>query len=125
MDKNITISLKQLQSDGKWSEDEAGLVVLAQAGTLTSDALDISHTRGEIQIQVEHTKAGAPTITGEILESVDGITFVENGTGFGDAIAKDVPTLFYHDAKANRHIKIKITEDNTAPTDVTLSLGIR
>lgn len=124
MDKNIMVSFQQLQSDGKWAEG-AATVALAQAGTLTSEVLDISHTLGILQIQVEHTKAGSPTITGEILESVDGVTFVENGTGFGDAIAKDVPTLYTHDAKANRFVKIKITEDNVAATDVVLSVAVR
>ena len=124
MDKNIILGFRQLQSDGSWAET-AGTVSLAKAGTLTSDAIDISQTQGIIQIQVEHASDGAATLTGEILESVDGVTYVENGTGFGDTIAKDTPTLYTHDAKANRYIKIKITEDDVAATVVTLSLATR
>ena len=124
MDKNIYLTLQCLQSDGSWAET-AGTVSLAQDGTLTSDAIDISQTLGIVQIQVSHASDGAATITGEILESVDGVTFVENATGFGDTIAKDTPTIYSHDAKANRFIKIKITEDDVAATVVTLSLTVR
>ena len=124
MDKNIILGFRQLQSDGSWKET-AGTVSLAKDGTLTSDAIDISQTQGIIQIQVEHASDGAATITGEVLESVDGVTYVENGTGFGDTIAKATCTLYTHDAKANRFIKIKITEDDVAATVVTLSLATR
>ena len=54
-----------------------------------------------------------------------GVTYVENATGFGDTIAKATPTLYTHDAKANRFFKIKITEDDVAITVVTLSVAIR
>lgn len=124
MDKNIYLGLHCLQSDGSWA-DTAGTVTLLQDGTLTSNAIDISQTLGIVQIQVSHASDGAATITGEILESVDGVTFVENGTGFGDTIAKATPTIYSHDAKANRFIKIKITEDDVADTVVTLSLTVR
>jgi hypothetical protein len=124
MDKNIILGFRQLQSAGSWAET-AATVSLAKAGTLTSNAIDISQTQGIIQIQAYHASDGAATITGEILESVDGVTYVQNGTGFGDAIAKATPTLYTHDAKANRFIKIKITEDNVAATVVTLSLATR
>jgi len=124
MNKNIILTFRQLQSDGSWAED-AATVSLAKDGTLTSDAVDISHTSGIIQIQISHASDGAATVTGEILESVDGVTFVENATGFGDTIAKATPTIYCHDAKANRFIKIKITEDDVAATVVTLSLAIR
>ena len=124
MDKNILVTFRQLQSDGSWKED-AATVSLLQDGTLTSDAIDLSHTGGIVQIQISHASDGAATVTGEIEESVDGVTFVENATGFGDAIAKATPTIYSHDAKANRFIKIKITEDDTAATVVTLSVAIR
>jgi len=124
MNKNINLTLFQLQSDGSWSE-AAGTLSLAKDGTDTSDAIDISQCEGIVNIQVSHTGTGSPTITGEILESVDGITFVENATGFGDSIAKDTPTIYSHDAKANRFIKIKVTEDDVAATVVTLSLTVR
>ena len=124
MDKNIQLTFFQLQSDGSWAE-AAATVTLAKDGTLTSDAIDIGQTSGIIQIQVSHASDGAATITGEVLESVDGVTYVENATGFGDTIAKATPTLYTHDAKANRFFKIKITEDDVAITVVTLSLAIR
>ena len=123
MNKNINLTLFRLQSDGSWAEGVA-TVSLTLNEVVTSDALDISQCDGIVQIQISHTGTGAPTITGEILESVDGITFVENATGFGDAIAKDVPTIYSHDAKANRFIKIEIT-DATIATVVTLSLTVR
>ncbi len=125
MNKNINLTLFRLQSDGSWAEGVATLALL-QAGTKTSEAIDISQCEGIVQIQVEHaSSAGAATITGKILESVDGLTFVENGTGFCATLAKDTPTIYSHDAKANRFIQIKVTEDNTKPTDVTLSLTVR
>lgn len=124
MNKNINLSLFRLQSDGSWAEG-AAILSLAKNGTKTSDAIDISQCEGIVQIQVSHASDGAATITGEILESVDGVTFVENATGFGDTIAKDTPTIYSHDAKANRFIKIKVTEDDVAATVVTLSCTVR
>ena len=124
MNKNIILGFFRLQSAGSWAEDVA-TVSLDNAGTLTSNAIDISQTSGIIQIQISHASDAAATVTGEILESVDGVTFIENATGFGDTIAKDTPTIYKHDAKANRFIKIKITEDGGAATVVTLSLAIR
>ena len=125
MNKNINLTLFNLQSDGSWLVETAGTVSLAKAGTLTSDAIDISQCEGIVNIQVSHASDGAATITGEILESVDGETFVQNATGFGDNIAKDTPTIYSHDAKANRFIKVKITEDNVAATVVSLCLTVR
>ena len=124
MHKNIILGFFQLQSDGSWA-GAAATLSLAKAGTKTSDAIDISQTNGIIQIQVEHASDGAATITGEILESVDGVTYVENGTGFGDTIAKDTCTLYTHDAKANRFIKLKVTEADVAATVVTLSIATK
>ena len=124
MDTNITLSFFRLQSDGSWGED-AATVSLDRDGTLTSDPIHMEKTTGIIQIRVVHASGGAATITGEVLESVDGVTYVENGTGFGDSIAKATTTLYTHDAKANRFIKIKITEDNAAATVVTLSIAVR
>jgi hypothetical protein len=124
MNKNIYKQLFRLQSDGSWG-DAAATLSLLQAGTKTSDAIDISQCEGIVQIQVSHASDGAATITGEILESVDGVEFVENATGFGDTIAKATPTIYSHDAKANRFIKIKVTEDNVAATVVTLSLTVK
>ena len=124
MDKNILLTFRQLQSvvtRFQLGNCKARII----DGTLTSNAIDISQTSGIIQIQISHASAGAATVTGEILESVDGVTFVENGTGFGDTIAKATPTIYSHDAKANRFIKIKITEDDVAATVVTLSVAIR
>ena len=124
MNKNIYKQLFRLQSDGSWGDGVATLS-LAQDGTKTSDAIDISQCEGIVQIQVSHASDGAATITGEILESVDGVEFIENATGFGDTIAKDTPTIYCHDAKANRFIKIKVTEDDVAATVVTLSLTVK
>lgn len=54
-----------------------------------------------------------------------GIRISANLVTPASTIAKDTPTIYSHDAKANRFIKIKITEDNVAATVVTLSLTVR
>ena len=128
MDKNINLSFFRLQTDGEsWANEVETVptVSLAKAGTTTTDPIALDTTTGIIQIQVSHASEGAATITGEILESVDGISYVQNGTGFGDTIAKATTTLYTHDAKANRFVKLKITEDNVAATVVTLSVAVR
>jgi hypothetical protein len=124
MDKNIILGFRQLQSLGSWAET-AATVSLAKAGTLTSNAIDISQTQGIIQIQAYHASDGAATLLVEILESVDGITFVLNASEAVAALAKTTTALYNFDAKANRFIKIKITENNIAATVVTLSLATR
>lgn len=98
---------------------------LAKGASLTSTAIDISQTSGIIQLQALHASDGAATLLVDILESVDGVTFVTNATEIIAALAKATTALYSHDAKANRFIKIKITENDIAATVVTLSVAIR
>ena len=124
MDKNIILGFRQLQSDGSWAET-AGTLSLLQAGTKDSDAIDISQTQGIIQIQAYHASGGAATLLIEVLESVDGVTYVVNASEVVAALAKATTALYNFDAKANRFIKIRVTENNIAATVVTLSLATR
>lgn len=124
MDKNILLGLFHLQSDGSWG-NEAGTVSLDKAGTLTSNAIDMSQTSGIIRVQAKHTDTGAPTLTIEVSESVDGETFVTNGTPLVSGLAKDTTALYDFDAKASQKIKIIVTEDDVATTEVTLSISTR
>lgn len=124
MQNNVMLGFFQLQSDGSWGED-AATVSVDKDGEVTSDPIHLDNSGGIVTIQVSHTGTGSPTITGEIFESVDGVTYVLNATGFGDAIAKDTPTIHTHDAKANRRIKIFFAEDDVIATVVTLSVSVR
>ena len=124
MDKNIQLGLFHLQSDGSWA-DEAGTVSLAKDGTLTSNAIDMGQTSGIVRVQAKHTGTGAPTITIEVSESVDGETYVTNATPLVSNLAKDTTALYDFDAKASQKIKIIVTEDDVAATAVTLSISTR
>lgn len=124
MDKNIQLGFFQLQSDGSWAEG-AATVSLDKAGTLTSNVIDISQTSGIMQIQASHASSGAATLKIEVEESVDGVTFVTNGSAVVAALAKATAALYNFDAKANRFVKITITENDVAATVVTLSVAIR
>lgn len=124
MDKNILLGLFHLQSDGSWA-DEAGTVSLDKAGTLTSNAIDMSQTSGNFRVQAKHTGTGAPTLKIEVAESVDGLTYVTNGTPLVADLAKDTPALYDFDAKASQKIKIIVTENDVAATEVTLSISTR
>jgi len=125
MQKDIMLSFFRLQSDGETWGEAVATVDMAKDAQVVTDPIHMEHTGGIIQIQVFHNETGSPTITGEILESVDGVTYVENGTGFGDTIAKNTTVLYTHDAKANRFVKLQIDEDNVAATVLTLSIAVR
>lgn len=128
MDKNINLSFFRLQADGSWADEAEGTpptVSLAKDGTMTTNAIALDTTTGIIQIQVKHASAGSATLTGTIFESVDGIDYLVNGTGFCTTLAKATTLLYTHDAKANRFIKLFFEEDNVAATEVTLSVAVR
>lgn len=124
MDKNIQLGLFHLQSDGSWG-NEAGTVSLDKDGTLTSNAIDMGQTSGNVRVQAKHASDGAATLTIEVSESVDGVTYVTNATPLVSNLAKDTPALYDFDAKASQKIKIIVTENNVAATVVTLSISTR
>jgi len=124
MNKDINLALFNLQDDGSWTED-ANTIALLKAADLTSEAIDICQTEGEVGVQAFHASDGAATLLVEILESVDGVTFVLNSTELVAALAPATPAVYLHDAKANRFIKIMITNNGLAATVVTLSLTVR
>ena len=124
MNKNINLTLFNLQDDFSWAET-VNTVALAKGASLTSSAIDISQTEGEVGVQALHASEGAATLLVEVLESIDGVTFVLNSTQLVAALAKSTTALYTHDARANRHIKIKVTENNIAATVVTLSCTVR
>ena len=67
MNKNINLTLFNLQDDFSWAET-VNTVALAKGASLTSSAIDISQTEGEVGVQVLHASEGAATLLVEVLE---------------------------------------------------------
>jgi len=116
MDKNVILGFFQLFTGE----------VLAKTEDAESDVLHLELSGGNIRIQAEVT-AGTGTIECEVLESVDGVTYVTNSTPvFSTQASGDSVTLSDFDCKASRFIKILVTEDGGAqPATFTLSISVR
>lgn len=125
MDKDIHVGIFYLQSDMTWNTETAGTYSLDKNDSQDSGAIDMTQTQGILQVQVSHASDGAATLKVEVLESVDGVTFVLNASALVAALAKATPAIYNHDAKANRFVKIRITENNVADTVVTLSMATK
>lgn len=93
--------------------------VLAASGTATSDAVK---TDGSVVYRFQYTTTGTGTTKIELLESLDGVTYVTNSTALGTTLAAGT-ALIDLAPKASSFIKLKITEDGgAAAATVTLMM---
>jgi hypothetical protein len=110
MDKQISSTYRELLT----------AEAIAAAGTVTTDVIDLTQSSGKIKIQ--STITGSGTLKLELLESLDGITWIENATDIVTGLTAG-SALTARDCGVSCYIKIKATETGEAEA-VALTLGV-